>query len=82
MGFEIFEDMDASEIRKYIEFLLWHYQVVDAFWFIYIAEHFDQPTAEHFNEKVLGRSICFASGVFILETKVVSTEHSDFDYNL
>ena len=55
MGFEIFEDMDASELRKYIEFLLWHYQVVDAFWFIYIAQHFDQPTAERFNEKVWGR---------------------------
>ncbi len=55
MELEMFEEMDARELRKYIEFLLWHYRVVDAFWFIYVAENFDQPTAELINEKVWGR---------------------------
>jgi len=55
MELEIFEKMDESQLRKYIEFLLWHYRVMDAFWFIYVGEQFDQPTAERINERVWGR---------------------------
>jgi hypothetical protein len=47
--------MEAPDLRRYIEFLLWHYRVVDAFWFIKVSEHFDQPTAERINEEVWGR---------------------------
>jgi hypothetical protein len=50
-----FEKMKAPELRSYLQFLLWHYRVIDAFWFIYVAEMFDQPTAERINEKVWGR---------------------------
>jgi hypothetical protein len=55
MDIGIFEGMKAPELRKYLQFLLWHYRVVDAFWFIYVAEQFDQPTAERINEKVWDR---------------------------
>jgi hypothetical protein len=55
MDLQIFEEMEASELRKYIEFMLWHYRVMDAFWFIYVVEHFDQPTAERINEEVWTR---------------------------
>ncbi len=55
MDFEIFEDMEAPELREYLEFILWHYRVMDAFWFIYVAEQFDQPTAEAINEQVWAR---------------------------
>lgn len=55
MELEIFENMDAPDLRQYIKFLLWHYRVVDAFWYIYITEQFDQSTADQLNERVWGR---------------------------
>ncbi len=55
MDLSVFEGMGAEELRSYIEFLLWHYRVVDAFWFIYVSEEFDQEAAERINEKVWGR---------------------------
>ena len=55
MDFSVFEKMQKEELQQYIQFLLWHYRVVDAFWFLYLAEEFDQPTAERLNERVWGR---------------------------
>jgi hypothetical protein len=55
MDLSPFEIMEAPQLRRYLEFLLWHYRVVDAFWFLYVAEAFDQPTAERINERVWSR---------------------------
>ena len=55
MDLRVFEKMDLTELRSYIQFLLWHYRVIDAFWFLYVAERFDQPIAERINEQVWGR---------------------------
>ena len=55
MDTTIFDGMESSELKSYVEFLLWHYRVMDAFWFITLTEHFDQTTAERINEDVWGR---------------------------
>jgi hypothetical protein len=47
--------MNSQELNNYIQFLLWHYRLIDAFWFIYVSKRFDQPTAERINEQVWGR---------------------------
>jgi hypothetical protein len=56
MDLEIFENMENDQLKRYLEFLLWHYRVVDAFWFLYAEEQFGSDVAEKLNEKVWGKS--------------------------
>lgn len=49
------EGMEAPELRNYLQFLLWHYRVMDSFWYIYLGEEFGEAAADRVNEKVWGR---------------------------
>ncbi len=55
METQLIENMNEKEKKEYIEFLLWHYRVMDSFWFIQIAEKYGQEEAERINEKVWDR---------------------------
>lgn len=55
MNLEIFDKMDSKALKCYIEFLLWHYRVMDSFWYIHVAKRFDEPTADQLNEAVWSR---------------------------
>jgi hypothetical protein len=52
MDLSLFADMDAAELREYLKFLLWHYRVMDSFWYINIAQDLDEATADRLNERV------------------------------
>jgi hypothetical protein len=49
------DGMNSSELRNYLDFLFWHYRVVDSFWYLSIEEEQGTAKADHFNERVWDR---------------------------
>ncbi len=61
MDLKILDGLEGPQLRQYLEFLLWHYRVADAFWFIYVEEKFDLATAEQLNRQVWDKSASLAA---------------------
>ena len=61
MDLAIFDQMEKRDLKNYIAFLLWHYRVIDAFWYLNISAQFDEPTADTLNEKVWGKAAAMAA---------------------
>ena len=61
MNLTLFESMDARQLKEYIRFLLWHYRVMDSFWYLNIAERFGEPEADRMNEQVWDRIAAMAA---------------------
>lgn len=55
MDLSFWDDLDEAGRRDYLEFLLWHYRVADAFWFIRVEETHGLAEAERLNERVWGK---------------------------
>jgi hypothetical protein len=47
-----FSSMGEKELRRYLDFLLGQYRLVDAFWFLAVEETFGTEAAVKLNEEV------------------------------
>ena len=56
-----FETMARGDLKNYVDFLIRHYRVMDAFWYLYIEEEQGSDMANHFNERVWGRVAALAA---------------------
>jgi hypothetical protein len=44
--------IEGEDLRKYTDFLFWHYRVMDSFWYIFVEQELGTEDANRINEKV------------------------------
>lgn len=52
MDLGIFEQMEAPQLREYLRHLLWHYRVLDGYWFLCVENKYDRGAAEDLDAAV------------------------------
>ena len=60
-----FDAMDKEDMRKYLDFLMWHYRVVDAFWYVAIEDELGSDQANHFNERLWDKAATLAAEAIV-----------------
>ena len=55
MDLSAYDNLSHEEQREFVSFLLWHYRVVDAFWFLRVEEDYGLNKAEDINARVWGK---------------------------
>ncbi len=55
------EWIKKEESGKYLDFLFWHYRVVDSFWYIFVEQSHGTEEANRLNEKVWRRAAGMAA---------------------
>ncbi|MBG0777962.1 MAG: hypothetical protein H0S85_16165 [Desulfovibrionaceae bacterium] len=61
MGPDFLVGRGEEAYKEYQDFLLWHYTVVDAFWFIRVEEEYGLAAAEELNARVWGKAAQLAA---------------------
>jgi hypothetical protein len=56
----ILGSLTKEQLKSYLEFLLWHYRVLDGFWFLSVEKRYNRTAAEELDgavwEKIAGMS--------------------------
>lgn len=66
-----FDKMDQQGLREYLDFLFWHYRVVDSFWYLFIEEEYGTNVANHFNERVWERVAALAARKIVKQWGII-----------
>ena len=70
MEFSEIDRLSPEDVKSYLEFLLWHYRVIDGFWYLFVAEVFGQPAADKINERVWNRAAELAAKDLLKRFKI------------
>lgn len=49
------DSLEGDDLKNYLEFLFWHYRVVDSFWYIFVEQDHGTDEANRLNGKVWRR---------------------------
>jgi hypothetical protein len=55
MDLGVLDKMDTPRLKEYLRWLLWHFRVMDGFWFLSVEQKYDRKAAEDLDEMVWGK---------------------------